>query len=76
MLIFNSFPVGFNLLCDSSVCAFLPFIKQETFYVSVTERLKQRRKNETKSNVNKNMRTYLLCMKKGESSIDEKITKK
>ena len=33
-------------------------------------------KNETKSNGNKNMRTFLLCMKKGLSSVDGKITKK
>ena len=51
---------------------FFPFVKQKT----VTERVKQRRKSETKSNVNKNTRTYLLCMKKGVSSVDEKILKK
>ena len=37
------------------------------------ERLRQRGKNQTKSNVNRTMRTYLLCMKKGVSSIYEKI---
>ena len=47
------------------------------------ECLKQRGKNKTESNVNKNMSPYLLCMKKGMSScmkkgvssVDEKITK-
>ena len=39
------------------------------------ERCRQRGKNETKSNVSKIMRTYLLCMKKGRSSVDEKITR-
>ena len=32
-------------------------------------------KNKTKSNINKIMRTYLLCMKKGVSSVDEKKTR-
>ena len=36
--------------------------------------LRQRRKNETKSNVNKIMRTYLLCVKEGVSLVDEKMT--
>ena len=40
------------------------------------ERLRQKGKNETKSSVKKNMRTYLLCMKNGWSSVDEKGTKK
>ena len=40
------------------------------------KRLRQREKNETKSNVNKIMRTFLvLCMKKVVSSINEKITR-
>ena len=39
------------------------------------ERFKQRGKNETKSNINKVLRTYLLCMKKGGNSVDEKITR-
>ena len=30
----------------------------------------------TKSNVNKNMRVHLLCIKKGWSSVDKKRTKK
>ena len=38
--------------------------KTENFVVTATERLRQRGKNETKSNVNKNMRTHLSCMKK------------
>ena len=37
-------------------------------------RLRQR-KTETKSNVNKNMRTYLLCMKIGWILVDKKRTK-
>ena len=36
--------------------------------------LRQRRKSETKSNVNKIMRTYLLCVKEGVSLVDEKMT--
>ena len=51
------------------------FRKTENFYVSTIERLRQRGKNETKSNVNKIMRKYLLCMKKSGSLIDEKITR-
>ena len=39
------------------------------------ERLRQKRKNKTKSNINEIVRTYLLCMKKGVSSVDEKITR-
>ena len=39
-------------------------------------RLRQREKIETKSNVNKIMRKFLvLCIKIGVSSIDEKITR-
>ena len=34
-----------------------------------------KRKNETKSNVNKIMTTYVLCVKKGVSSVDKKITR-
>ena len=37
---------------------------------------KKRGKKETKSNANENMRTYLLRMKKGVSSVNEKMTKK
>ena len=36
------------------------------------ESLKQRGKNETKLNVNKNMRAYLLCMKKDVSTVYKK----
>ena len=36
----------------------------------------KKKKNETKSYVNKKMWTYSLCMKKGVSSVDEKLTKK
>ena len=40
------------------------------------ERLRQRGKFETKSHVNKIMRTFLvLCMNKGVSSIDERISR-
>ena len=38
--------------------------------------LRQRGKNETKSNANLNMRTCLLCMRKGVSLVDEMITNK
>ena len=52
------------------------FYKTENFYVSAMERLRQRGKFETKSNVNEIMRTFLvLCMKKGVSSIDERISR-
>ena len=78
----SSFSVRFQLV--SAHCAiqlfssygFFSFRKIENFDVSATERLRQRGKNETKSNVNKNMRTHLLCMKKGWSSVDKKRTKK
>ena len=39
-------------------------------------RVTQGGKNETKSNVNKNTKTYLLCMEKGVIPVDEKILKK
>ena len=52
------------------------FCKTENLDISARERLRKKGKNETKSNNNKNMRTYLLCMTKGWSSVDEKITKK
>ena len=52
------------------------FRKTENVDIYATERLRQRGKNETKSNVNKNMRTHLLCMKKGWSSVDKMRTKK
>ena len=76
-----SFSIYFELVSAHCVIqlilpnAFFPFVKQKTF-VSAMERLRQRRRNETKSNVNKIMRLYLvICMKKGVSSIDEKITR-
>ena len=34
------------------------------------------KKKEPKTNANENVRTSLLCLKKGVSSVDEKITKK
>ena len=78
MSIFNSFLVGFSSLSHSVafvLCVF-SFRKTENFCVSTTERLRQRGKSETKSRANKNLRTYLLCMKKGIYSVDDKITKK
>ena len=42
----------------------------------VVWRLTLEGKKETKSNANENMRTYLLRMKKGVSSVNEKMTKK
>ena len=78
MFIFNLFSVGFNTLCHLIVflcCAFFPFLKQETFACLCTKCLKQRGQNETKCNVNENMKRYLPC-KKGVSSVDKKITKK
>ena len=69
MCIFSSFLVVLVLYIFS-------FRQTENFDVSAMERLRQRGKNETKSNVNKNMRTHLLCMKKGWSSVDKKRTKK
>ena len=78
MLIFNSFSVGFSSLCHSVVfvLCFFSFLETEKLYVSAVERLRQKGKTETKSNVNENMKTYLLCMKKGASSVAEKITNK
>ena len=64
MFIFNLFSVSFSSLCHSVVfvlCIF-SFRKTENCYASAMAHLRQRRKNETKSNVNKIMRTYLLCM--------------
>ena len=78
MFIFNSFLVGFSSLCHSVafVLYILSFRKRESPCVSAMERLRQNRKIETKSNVNKIMSTYLLCMKKSVScSVDEKITR-
>ena len=49
---------GFFFFCIFS------FRKMENFYVSAAERLRQRGKYETKSNVCKHLKTYLLCMKK------------
>ena len=49
---------GFFFFCIFS------FRKKENFYVSAAERLRQRGKYETKSNVYKHLKTYLLCMKK------------
>ena len=49
---------GFFFFCIFS------FRKMENFYVSAAERLRQRGKYETKSNVYKHLKTYLLCMKK------------
>ena len=42
--------------------------------MSLYQSVKKNRKKRT--NANKNMRTYLLCIKKGVSLVDEKITKK
>ena len=69
----SSFSICFQLV--SAYCVIQSFRKTENFDISATERLRQTGKNEIKSNDNKNMRTYLLCMKKGWSSVDERITK-
>ena len=84
MLIFNSFSVSLSTLCQSVVfvlCIF-SFLKTENFYFSATECLTLRGQNETKSNrnikdnkVNKDMSRYLICKKKGLSSVDNKIAK-
>ena len=75
MFIFNSFSVGFISLCHSVafVLRIFSFRATANFYVSAKECLRQRGKNETKSNVNKNMGKYLLCMKKGVSSCMKKV---
>ena len=78
MFIFNLFSVGFSSLCHSAVFVLyiFSFCKTENFYVCAMARLRQREKIETKSNVNKIMRKFLvLCIKIGVSSIDEKITR-
>ena len=75
----SSFSIHFSwFLCNSVVFVLyiISFRKKEDFYVSAIERLRQRGKNETKLNANKNLRTYLLCMKKGVSSVVERVTKK
>ena len=66
MFISNLFSIGFSSLFHSVVFVLYSFSfrKIEHFYVSAAERLRQRGKTGTKSNVNKNMRTHLLCMKK------------
>ena len=68
MFIFNSFLVGFS--------SFFPFVKQKTFVSLQRSVCDKEEKNESKSDVNKNMKTYLLCMKKDVSSVDKKIIKK
>ena len=82
MFIFNSFSVVLSSLCLSVafVLCIFSFRETEIIYVAATEHLKQRGENETKSNVDKNMRPYLLsmkkgvssCMKKGVSSVDKR----
>ena len=44
-------------------------------YLSRSGKTKMKKK-EPKTNANENVRTSLLCLKKGVSSVDEKITKK
>ena len=51
--------IGNWFLVDFIFWVFCPFIKQNTFYVAATERLRQREIKKPKSNVNKNMRAYL-----------------
>ena len=78
IFLFNSFSVSFRSLCHSVdfVSYIFSFGKTENFDVYAAERLRQRGKNETKSNVNKKMSTHLLCMKKGWCSVDKNRTKK
>ena len=85
MLIFNLLSAIFSSLprWNAFTLTIFSFRETKNLYVTETEHLRQREKNETKSNVNKNMRTYLLCIKKdlsscmqkGASSSDEKITR-
>ena len=75
MLILNSLLFGFSLLWHSVVfflCIF-SFCKTENSIVSA---IRKREKYENKSNINKNMRRYLLFKKKDVSSVDERIRKK
>ena len=78
IFLFNSFSVSFHSLCHSVdfVSYIFSFGKTENFGVYAAERLRQRGKNKTKSNVHKKMRTHLLCMKKGWSSVAKNRTKK
>ena len=46
------------------VLSIFNFRKIEKVFVSAMERLRQGGKNETKLNVNKIMKTYLLCIKR------------
>ena len=68
MFIFNLFSVGFSSFCHLVVfiLCILSFRKTEIFYASITERLRERGKNETRLNVKEDvyiMRTYLLSIK-------------
>ena len=82
MFIFKSLSVGFISLCHivSSSCFCLmrfSFCETENLYVSAMEHLKQREKNKTKSNFNKNEEKGVSsCMKKGVISVAEKTAKK
>ena len=82
-MLINKCPFSFHFLLVSAHCVcnlFLSysffFRKKRKFYVYATERLRQGGKNETKSIFDKNMRRYLLLIKKGSSSVDEKIAEK
>ena len=71
-----SFSIDFQLGSSHFViqlflsCAFSLILKSED--VSATKHLKQRGKNKTKLNVDNNMRTSSLCMKKDVRSVDER----
>ena len=48
---------------------------RKPMYLSRSGKTKMKKK-EPKTKANENVRTFLLCMKKGMSSVDGKITKK
>ena len=67
IFLFNSFSVSFCSLCHwvDFFSYIFSFGKTENFDVYAAERLRQRGKNETKSNVNKKMSIYYAWKKVG-----------
>ena len=72
MFIIYSFSVGFSSLRHLVVLVLWIFSFRETENFCLCNEAFKTGKNEIKSNVNKIMRTYLLCAEKDVSSVDEK----
>ena len=66
--IFSWFQLIVSFSCFCLMHYSIMFRETENFYVSAMERLRRRGNSETKSSVNKNMNTYLICMKRCEFS--------